>query len=176
MYAYHIDRIGNLEVGQTIDIKKFNDLQPAILNSFLNERYPKGLSRHGQKYFAAPPVDQDEIPIHFYELIFEYERQLNFPKMPSRLQSFFACETLADIDIWIDFLNLENPRIVEVQYSTRNFKKLDARLINGEPIEKYSNIKEAFQAKQYWRGKFSDNPLPELLICGEIQVSKIIRD
>ena len=102
----------------------------------------------------------------------EYERQIHFQKMPSRFQSYFACESMKDINIWIDHLKIENPRIAEVYFSTRNVHKLDAQFLN--PPAEYSNLVEVFYTHNYWNKSFSSQPLPELLIGGEITVTKFI--
>lgn len=84
MYAYHIDRFGKLEVGKELRLTKFNDIKPIQAQRIVDKRFPEGLSRHGDQYFAAPIDGSSSFSNHMYEMIFEYERLLNFSKMPSR--------------------------------------------------------------------------------------------
>ena len=74
------------------------------LEDHLLELFPEGLSLHGWQYlldrhdFIRHPVTNDVFVNHTWqvELTFEMVRRAVFPKMNSRLQSYFAWETLDD--------------------------------------------------------------------------------
>jgi hypothetical protein len=74
------------------------------LEDHLLELFPEGLSLHGWQYmldrhdFIRHPVTNDAFVNHTWqvELTFEMVRRAAFPKMNSRLQSYFAWETFED--------------------------------------------------------------------------------
>lgn len=173
MIAYHLDRSNTLKPGDEINLQIFNDIEPSYLNDILDVRYPLGLSRHGDQYYATQ--SRSEYPSSYLiESFFEYERQLHFPGCISRFQSFFAMKTIDEIPPWISILK-PNPgySIWEVEFSHDNCSRHDSswlKLDSNNP----SALQLAYCAKQYWSGIPSKDPVWEFLIKPPIQILKKI--
>lgn len=165
---YHIDRLNSLRVGQEINLMKFKDIScnnPSI-NAALQSQFDmfmkEGVSRHGDHYFATNPFFYDTS--YDIELIFEYERKLNFPELPSRFQSLFAVdrENIFPMLYRLGALH-KSVRIYEVECN--NYFKADMNL-----LYKGSNLINTFYAKRYWSGENLSAPLYEYLLKLPVKV------
>ncbi|MEZ8709349.1 hypothetical protein AB6H46_23970, partial [Vibrio alginolyticus] len=47
---YTVDRLGTLSSGTVIDITKYDDVNPEVLQSHVDELFPNGGSAHGENY------------------------------------------------------------------------------------------------------------------------------
>lgn len=173
MKAFHIDRLGSLKAGQVLGLSDI-PITPIEAKRILDERYPAGLTMHGSRYFASsiPKSNEGSYRSQLIENIFEYERQLHFPHLPSRFQAIFATETIEECKHWIDLLGCHNAVIWEIEYNSMPVK-LDATYLTFD-IENLSFISAAIFASLYWGGKASDSPLWELLIPAPVTVIRQI--
>ena len=92
---YIVDRIGTLRQGQVLNLERFNDLKPPQLQSHVDEMFPNGVSRHGERYFLKNST-YASVASPAIELLFEYVRRAHFPERPSRFQSWFAVDSITD--------------------------------------------------------------------------------
>lgn len=174
---YHIDRGNNLKSGQEISLTKFTDIvvpgnteMTIKLNQKLEEYFPNGVSRHGERYFVAS-IKQENIKdfINYdIELIFELERRVRYPQMISRFEAFFAVEK-SEIKKMIRSL-CKGPKVVKVfEVECEEYIKLDMSLLN-----KQSSLMTIVNADMYWMGESSNNPLYEILLRPPIKVLREI--
>ncbi len=66
------------------------------VNAAITRRYPSGVSSHGAQYLTGCPVDDAQRVSWAAEAVWEGVRASEFPDKPSRMTSWFACETLED--------------------------------------------------------------------------------
>ncbi|PND53624.1 DUF2441 domain-containing protein [Rhodococcus sp. ENV425] len=109
---YTVDRKGSLQQGQTMELIRFDDVDPPELQEHLDMLFPKGVTAHGDNNFVKNDT-HFQISSYTIELVWENVRRAHFPTTPSRFQSVFAVETLraaqafrnafgqADHKIWI---------------------------------------------------------------------------
>lgn len=172
MYAYHIDRTSSdlYRPGDNLTASPvFTKYEET--DSLLNEAFNNKLTRHGQQYLTNP-VNPNSPWDNFYETIFEYERKIKFPNLPSRYQSFFAIETLDDLELWKDILKLQgNEHIWKIHVNEKNVLKTDASWFNIKDFDQ-SVLRISYNASQYWLGKKrpNHNHESELLIKGSIKL------
>lgn len=162
MRAYHIDRANFLRVGMDISFFKPTNYPDKELQKEIELLYPKGLSKHGIYYLADIPLPEHRDNA-IIESVFEYERRLNFQNKLSRYQSFFASETLEDLNFWYKLIGSNVCTLWEIEFNHSNYLILDSNWLslgtNKPPF-----LTASYNAKQYWSGKKSDNYIPELLI------------
>ena len=168
---YHIDRTNRLEVGQTIELIKFNDIEwdnkskPDFLQKIVNNMFPNGVSCHRNQYFLSGSLFNDtssEI-----ELIFELVRREKYSDKLSRFESFFGVDkdTLIPMTYRLNS-NLNICKVYEVE--AEEYSKHDMTL-----LRKGSNLVSIALAELYWSGDSINNPLYEYLLKPPI---KIIRE
>lgn len=112
---FNVDRDKSLEKGQEIKLVHYNNIEPEKLQKHSDLLFPKGFSRHGERYFVS-----SQIRVEFkesgllslvkdnyikttsnsrngiIEILYEYVRRSNFPDKPSRFQSLHAFQTIGD--------------------------------------------------------------------------------
>ena len=165
LIAYHIDRAGSLQIGQTI--------QPFIQDNIY--RVPH-LSNWGLSVVEDPLTAIETINTHNIEVQAENIRKDKFPDMPSRFSSFFGIQELEHLSLWRNILHFTNDaKVYEISYE--GFAPLlDAKFLNVKACNDIFNDKPCLQSEiertikliesiyLYWSGACSKNPLPELLI------------
>lgn len=170
MIAYHIDRSGRLRPGQIIHGIQCNNVWGL---EYLSE-WGYGVNSFTNKtmYFQTHQQLQRAIHTQNIEAHVEQCRKTHFPYMPSRLSSFFGVEKIEDFKFWEGILDSPSAKIYEVSYEGVAFK-FDAAYLNLFPrvissINPKWGLNDINQLNQstfeYWCGKMSANPLPELLI------------
>lgn len=168
MKLYHIDRRGLLQENQKIDyIEKFDYLKPAFKENveIIKKRYNNKLSLHGRHYF----LDEYCTRSSGMDIIFEYERIINYPDKLSRFQAFFAF----DIEGVFQFiekaeLDFEFFKVYEVEYDF--YEKHDMNLIKG-----WSNYDTIINAKYYWedlKNYKDEKPIYEYLLKLPVVIKK----
>ncbi len=149
MKLYHIDRYGTMNKGQALKLQENihfgNELKDQALNSTMLY-YGKGLSHYGIHYLLNNELsNNDAMPLSYVmDIIFEYERMLNYKTKLSRYQSFFAFDKIG-VKEFIKNKNLSESfyKIYEVEFDY--FEKHNMPLISGNA---HYNI--AAMAKIYW--------------------------
>ncbi|WP_440110397.1 DUF2441 domain-containing protein [Paenibacillus sp. QZ-Y1] len=174
MKAFHVDRFANLKEGQVVQLANVQIGQP-MLQDIIDSRYPDGLSAHGYYYYALPSKEEGKIQDALAENVYEYERRLYFPHLPSRFQSIFASETIEEALEWVKIVRRDDikPLIWEIEFDHSDYIKADSLLI-GIDIKDVSLLSPPYHANRYWRGEPSDNPQYEMLIKLPVKVNKLI--
>lgn len=172
MKLYHIDRSGNLNCGiLTLRKKTFIKMDSVISNMFENNLkayYKEGISSHGEYYYANK-INNISFMI---DIIFEYERLLNFSNHISRYESFFAFDKIGVLK-FISENQIENYKIFEVE--SKYYEKHNMRLLKGDVHFIISEL-----AKDYWNdtNKYNieiNNPLYEYLLQFPVNVIKEVK-
>lgn len=163
MKLYHIDRTSHLSEGQIIKLKK------NIQNLNDNDGYfNDGLSSHGVSYFLQDMYNRD----YALEIIFEYERRLNFNDKLSRFQTLYA------FDIASAMTFIENKKLNDYFYKiyeieTDQFEQHNMNLIRGAT---FNNIIK--WARLYWSNGEDlvkeRKPINEYLIKLPVKIGKEI--
>ena len=138
------------------------------LEDHLLELFPEGLSLHGWQFmldrhdFIRHPVTNDVFVNHTWqvELTFEMARRAAFPKMNSRLQSYFAWETFEDARNF----QKHGQAIYRTQSDTgfradQNWLSLGAQ-----------GIATSLCAHRYWSGASSSEPLWEIVLRAPVRI------
>lgn len=171
---YHIDRLNLLHQNRILDLDKFFLPNSKSLQPIVTDYYPQGLSFHGDHYYLSGS-DPSQTGALVYELIYEYERKLNFPNQLSRYQSFF-CTTESDLQKWLSLFsngNLDIQKgysIWEIDPLDSKTQEFDASLIGGgnlNGLEVFSPLVTQYFAKKYWSGEKNpeeSNVLNEILV------------
>lgn len=155
MKLYHIDRFGALSEGQVLNLQKniyFEDIymQKCLETVILD--YKDGLSHHGLNYLLTNNLSNNDVmPLsNVIDIVFEYERMINYTNKLSRYQSFYAfdCEGVKEF-IKDKNLNKSFFKIYEVE--SDYYEKHNMTLLSG-----YSHYNIAAMAKCYWGDK--DDP------------------
>lgn len=182
MIAYHVDRNNALKSNQTIELSKIvleNNSDSLVMMELFSK---EGISNHGFHYLTDPPaplLPGDRISYHIMEYELELVRRSFFPHLPSRFQSFFALESLDNIDLWDGILNVPDISVWKIQYDDSQCARLDSNLLiptlkEPSPDNKcslfFSPNDAFFTQYKYWSGKASLNPRFELLIKPPVKI------
>lgn len=114
MLFFHIDHLGRLAPGVCLEPNtvrlSFENWMPEVYMSVC-ETFPSGLSSFGAR--ALLPTSKPEIvQQHVLEFILEMVRLSSFPKLPSRLSSFFGMRDVpSNSDKWISRLGADASRL-----------------------------------------------------------------
>jgi hypothetical protein len=144
---------------------------PTEIAATLLEFFPRGLSLHGERYFFERNQNaQGQFIIeHLIELVVELVRRSDFSDRPSRMESFFGCESMESA------LNFRNrfgkpwQRIFRVE--TFASFRADMNLLSLGA----SNASAANLARKYWSGSSSESPFWEVLMASPIKVLDEVR-
>lgn len=158
----------NLNEKDIYEIQDFFTLNDAVKK--IKQLYPKGISSHGFQYlhdkydYVYDDNNRSYISyMHIIEITFELIRQISFNEKPSRFESIFGCESLADA---LKFRNEKgNPENKIYKVSTDSFFKADMNLLYTGTI--LGNI---LIAEKYWRGQSSKNPFWEILMQAPVKI------
>ncbi len=177
MKLYHIDRFGTINEGQTLNLQKKLYFDKKEQNQCLNMILPyyKGeVSHHGIHYLL-----NNELAINnvmslscVMDIVFEYERMLNYKDKLSRYQSFFAFDSTG-VKEFIKENNLSENFYKIYEVSSDYYEKFNMRLISGTA---HFNI--AAMAKLYWEnGKdpYNRPVLNEYLLKFPVRVIKEVK-
>ncbi|MFC4411616.1 DUF2441 domain-containing protein [Chungangia koreensis] len=189
IYAYHLVTKKKFSLGQTIN---FDENQKNTLYSFFFERdqvNSKGedfidiLYSHYSDEGLNLNKENAEVAIKYVsqtirairEVIVEMVRLQEYPEYPSRLSCLYATKSYEEALKWkkvFESYNRKVLQIVKLRVNGRSFEG-DGTLLPKEDGVPFS--KKIEQAREYWRGNVK-NELPELLVCGKIEVVEIIDD
>lgn len=177
MKFYHIDRFGTLNVGQVLNLQKniyFEDkLMQKCLESVITS-YEDGLSHHGIHYLLNNELSSNNVmPLsNVMDIIFEYERKLNYRDKLSRYQSFYAFDSNG-VRKFIESNNLEKSFFKIYEVESDYYEKHNMSLISGNT---HYNI--AAMAKCYWEDKedpYNRPILNEYLLKYPVKIIKEVK-
>ena len=153
MKLYHIDRANRLyplqilysiESECIIDKKGREDFK-----LIQKDYYKEGLSQHGISYFLSNPQTSNyTMPLSgVMDIVFEYERLLNYPDKLSRYQSFFAFDKKGVLE-FIERNHLKDDIFKIYEVESDYYEKHNLSLIGGG-----THFEMAKFAKLYWENK-----------------------
>lgn len=159
-----MDRLGTLAEGQVCRLEKYADVNPQVLADHVEELFPDGVSAHGERYFLRADA-QALIVNPMLELFFEQVRRAAFAKRPSRLQSMFAVETLAEANQF------------QAQHGGVAIYKVSAEVIFRGDMSLLqmgnSTLVVSWFAYQYWKGEAGPaDPFWEYLLKCPVHVGE----
>jgi hypothetical protein len=107
------------------------------------------------------------------ELFWENVRVAEYSDVPSRQRCIWLIESMEDVKKWIGHLGFRPNlySIVRLRATGRTLK-VDSNYLAGDS-EALSVWLE--KSRAYWSGKNSENPLPEVLFEGRIEIDEIIK-
>jgi hypothetical protein len=167
---YHVCRRSNsITAGQKLELINATEIEdaPSFVNECFNEMkntyYKEGLSEHGMHYFTTNNQNNSRL----IDVIFEYERLLNYSDKLSRYQSFFAL----DKDSLIDFIKrytylTDDYKVFEVK--SDYYERHNMNLLFGSTHCVVSSF-----AKKYWSDSDYDKdvkPLYEYLLKFPVEI------
>lgn len=180
MIAYHIDRCNSLKEFSRLELKNDYSLESTF------SKFNNSLSNHGIKYLTKNFFGSPSCGSYMWEIALEYIRALNFPNLPSRFQSIFACKTLQDTYYWKDLFQKQgfaNLKIFEIDVSENNFFEGDSnwfnlkglsQVIQTNKFENASLSSYLFFSHKYWSGEITSDPKMELSIKLPCKIGKLI--
>lgn len=155
MKLYHIDRNGTINAGQTLELQKniyFGDKRKDQCLNMIMSSYNNQLSHHGLSYLLTNPLASNNIiPLsNVKDIIFEYERLLNYQDKLSRYQAFFAFDKKG-VKNFIEKNNLSETYFKIYEVESDYVEKHNMSLISGS-----AHYDIAAMAKVYWEN--GDDP------------------
>ncbi|MBV1839302.1 DUF2441 domain-containing protein [Photobacterium ganghwense] len=149
---YTVDRKGSLSTGTVIELTKYDDVNPKVLQEHVDSLFSNGVSSHGENYLLKNG-SHGQISSSAIELLFEYVRRANFPEIPSRFECSFACETIDEaVKFRAAFGNPTDP-IYEV-FSENSFFKGNMALLDNDQ----TSLVCSYFADEYWKGNQGPRP------------------
>jgi len=187
--AYHLVTNKKLSLGQIIDFN--NKENNALCNFFFGKSF---INSNGNDYFDILKNSMNEegllinkddsIVVAKYtnitirairELITEYVRLSEFGMFPSRLSCLYCARTYDEVIKWKNIFESYDRKIlqiVQVEYSGNCFIGDASKLPKENGNDFFKKMEEA---REYWKGT-DESVLPEMLVDGEILISKIIEE
>lgn len=169
MIAYHLDRLGNLEVGQTLQLRKPDFHNNQVFKQSIELYGLDHVSRWGMQFsewmkYPNAISNQEQLDIFNIESLAESVRHTTYPHAPSRFKSLFAVRKLSDFEFWEEHFknNNKNYSIYEIEYNSDNAMEFDARFLDS--VARVDFLTRFEMLSRYWTGEISASPLPELLI------------
>jgi hypothetical protein len=155
---FHLDRRAQLYEGVVIERVAHKDVQPSDLQEHVDAMFPKGVTEHGRQYFVGNtvigPVQEPAI-----ELLFEYVRRASFADTPSRFESVFAFNSLADAQQFRADTGAAGAAIWEVEAEPGLRADMNYLRLVG-----VSALTVSYFAHRYWAGESSaPDSAPEAL-------------
>ena len=177
MKLYHIDRLGTINEKQTLNLHKNiyfeNELRDKCL-SMIMPYYNEGLSQHGIRYLLNNELlNNNVMPLsNVMEIVFEYERMLNYKDKISRYQAFFAFDNNG-VKKFIKQKNLSTSYYKIYEVESDYFEAHNMNLIRGS-----KHYDTAAMAKIYWEN--GDDPygrdvLNEYLLKYPVRIIKEVK-
>ncbi|HRN51075.1 MAG TPA: hypothetical protein PLC52_09390 [Anaerolineales bacterium] len=168
---FHVDRARVLGAGQKIGLSQIDPVAEPIKEQarvFFRQRFPNGLSRHGQQYALGDyadllAADGDTWRNTTIETIFELVRIAHFPNLVSRYESLFVCSSLADATSFRTQSANREPKyadcpIWKVQGESASKHDMNLLTLEGRVADVHH------RASMYWNGDASSNPFWEHLL------------
>lgn len=166
----------------------------------VEEYFPGGLSGHGKNYLyklfepsmhllsnPQKGLDSKRIIELFQnqnlnnnwvkELVFDLVRRDVAKDELSRFQSVFGAGSMEDLESWMNLpsVNADSGDVYRVQtksYSVRDATLLDLSGSYRDPVTMADDLKK--QARRYWNGETSSNPVCEVLLEPEVEVVEYV--
>lgn len=181
---YHINTGNKLNVGDILNIgDRYNNFYHEIYNSesLLDEKDANEIliDKRKNKNYIIKDIDEFKLIYETInnsamitrEIIFEEVRKEINNELPSRLKCLYVCESLNEIEEWLNIFKRTNKKdyqILELELTGKVFTG-DASYILRQNI---SLNKKREQAKKYWNGNKINNH-NETLFEGIAVVKKI---
>lgn len=162
---YHVDRGKKLSQGQFVNYRDSPENLRSQVIEIVNEYYPEGISRHGEKYLTT--VEPNEFTNYLNEWVFEFVRMTEFPERPSRFQSVFGTETVENAR---EFAN----QFWEDEVNIWKIECIDSCSFRGDMswLGTQSFPDGIWRSREYWNGN-SIGPDPTWEIFGKLPVKVV---
>ena len=176
MKLYHVDRSLSLQENQVLNISNNfkidnQEFQKCLelSGSFIED----GLSSHGIHYFLNNGVGNGVMSLSdVMDIIFEYERQLNYSDKLSRYKAFYALDK-DGVKKFIEKYNLQDTFYKIYEVESDYYESHNMTLISGS-----SHYTISAMAKCYWENlpdPFNREPLTEYLLKYPIRTKNEVR-
>ncbi|WP_192988518.1 DUF2441 domain-containing protein [Carnobacterium mobile] len=149
----------------------FSDLKERTLDQAISELDSK--LEENEIEFLKNAFDHSSKAIR--EVVTEMVRLEHFPELPSRFECLYGTEDLNSLAQWQKIFTSYNREVIQIVNLETNGKIFKGNAALLPSIENKSFLEKIEQAKIYWSSP-SENILSEVLIGGEITVTKIIED
>jgi hypothetical protein len=177
---YSVDRRGVYKVGSELTLMRQDPkkrllypnsgwFRPEELQDNLARLFPEGLSQHGWHYMVEPLdhrfIDGKRYADHDMscEIVFEHFRRVDFPKHPSRFQSYFAWEDLEIARAFGESRPIYRIEADRVFRADQNWLSLGGQLVRG-----------SLYAGKYWSGAATPQPKWEILLVPPVRVLEVV--
>lgn len=164
---YHVDRRGELAVGDQIESTPVN-AGTAEERVLLADLFDGGVAPHGSYYCTRNLYDGDEEELWDVtcELLFELVRQGRFPWRPSRFRSVYGFESRSTADRFVSEYDDGDATVFEV--SAEEGFEADMHLVDAETL--HDGVRNAHY---YWEGITNGrDPLWEVLLQPPVTVER----
>ncbi|MBI1947513.1 MAG: DUF2441 domain-containing protein [Deltaproteobacteria bacterium] len=159
-HYFHVDRAGRLSDGLEVRLSSHADVDPPFLQAHLHSQFPKGVSVHGERYFASGAAASMNVEANL-ELIWEMSRRHVRPSAPARAESMFAWERVDDAYWFRGQFGAPRHRIWEIECQKSGFRA-DPRWLTLAG----SALATSHAAHSYWSGEPVDGYWPALSGAG----------
>lgn len=175
IYAYHVVTDRPMEEGQHII---FDEVHHSGVYKRVNDKIQivNDIYLHPEKYDADTLEHHTKVAMR--ELALEKVRKNLFPEYPSRMSCLYVSESLEEAEKWAElFINLNRPTysIVKLKIIGNMFVG-DANNCFEATVYEDENL---LLAERYWKNcpnKDGIPPIKEILVSGNIEVIKIIKE
>jgi hypothetical protein len=166
MAYHHMDRIGNLREGDSIELLPRQIMHPTEFQPHYDMMVPNSVTEQGRRYFASGQRVLSRDRDATTELLFEYVRRAFFVDKPSRYCSVYCCETLADIGRFAKAYHGHAAPVWEVEGEVVHRGDMRLLTLGG------SALVVSYNAHRYWSGQpYQDkNPLWEVLLKPPVRI------
>jgi hypothetical protein len=165
---YTVDRRGTLHEGLSLELTRYDDVEPTALQQHLDVLFPNGVASHGEINFVNAAA-QFQVTDHLIELIWENVRRAHFPTAPSRFESAFAVDTLDEARAFrTAFDPTEAAKIWLVETDSDGFRA-NMELLRAPGTA----LMTSYHSHCYWSQQSPDHEVPvtwEVLLTPPIRV------
>lgn len=154
---YHIDLLGTLIPGNTINLIRYKDVRPDFLQQHVDTLFPRGLSNHGETYFLKNQTTANGVN-QVIELLFEYVRQSNYSRVQSRFQSLFAFGSIEEARIFREKFCNNQGYICRLECEESQAFKADMNILTLRD----TLLVLSYRAHRYWQGLPDPSGAPPL--------------
>lgn len=183
-YIYHVVTERKMKLGQKIVFGNHkNSIYDRVMNwQFMNDEGKDSLDIIlSKKFDNFTEDDKRTIKNYIYEnamimreYILEQVRKEKYPSYPSRMSCLYCVRNEKDTQAWIDVFNrLKRPMLQVVKM------KANGKIFDGDAsfiLRDARSLQHKIDlAEKYWQGA-GDNPIPETLFEGEVEVVEIIKE
>jgi hypothetical protein len=165
---FTVDRRGELQPGDTVDLVVHQDLGPPELQGHIDQMFPDGVSEHGNGYFLSS-TSHATVASPAIEILFEYVRRSHFPVAPSRFQCMYGVSSLDEARQFRLEHCADSGRILKVR--AKSLHRGNMRLLTNQA----TTLVQSWFAHLYWEGAPGPNDtFWECLLVPPVEVLEVV--